>query len=750
MKNSRIALIFILTFLAVGLLAQAPVLIGFKDPVTPAAANPTLTLVRLEDPTYPIGTPVASRWFVQSYISTDNVIDPLGEDGLPTNNDILGPTLQLIFGPTGALGLSNLSIPFVNVGSYLYLRIFNATTHAAATKYMAFHTPYQIPGNNASPNILPAYGWFTNPAWRMIVPPPADHTISGTFSTTSWDLLGIQMTATGIAPEDIIFVGGDYEITVPDGWSGTVTPTKAGHIIDPPFRTYTDVTADLDAQNYVVKKNVSPAAPAIVFPTVGQVFDWAEATEVTLEWAAGAGYNPEGYMLSWNGGAFVDMAMETEWTTPELTDGAYTWAVKGYINTPMGKSFAPVRSTINSRTTNPNAIKGEGEVANGSFSVVITPVYTITLTSDPAGAEIYHNVTGLLGVAPVVVDPAVIGIYTAFLDGYTFEAFEVTEVTGNIVHQFVGTPVPADDYPEGDVVVIEPGFTITITGGAGNISGAAPTDVLNPAFVVAWEQVIVLSGPGPWSITIVTTEPWVTYKRAGVWYSIANLTGTVVIDILPLKDEVIEIKTGSGGDPTLPVELSSFTAVLTAQNFVKLTWVSQSETNMLGYRVYRGESDVQASAILVTPIMIQATNSSTTQVYSIDDREVTIGATYWYWLESVDYGPSHFYGPQSVIVTGEVPPVLPETTTMRSAYPNPFRANNNTTIEVAVKAGETGTVTIYNVLGQAVKSFSVSEGNHNLKWNGRDSKGNICGSGIYFYKLATPTMNQTKKMVIVK
>lgn len=38
---------------------------------------------------------------------------------------------------------------------------------------------------------------------------------------------------------------------------------------------------------------------------------------------------------------------------------------------------------------------------------------------------------------------------------------------------------------------------------------------------------------------------------------------------------------------TLPVELSSFSAVLTAQNFVKLTWVSQSETNLLGYLVYR-------------------------------------------------------------------------------------------------------------------------------------------------------------------
>ncbi|NLO12449.1 MAG: T9SS type A sorting domain-containing protein, partial [Candidatus Cloacimonetes bacterium] len=41
-------------------------------------------------------------------------------------------------------------------------------------------------------------------------------------------------------------------------------------------------------------------------------------------------------------------------------------------------------------------------------------------------------------------------------------------------------------------------------------------------------------------------------------------------------------------------------------------------------------------------------------------------------------------------------------------------------------------------------------GQHKLNWNGRDSRGNSVGSGIYFYKLSTPSTNQTKKMVIVK
>jgi flagellar hook assembly protein FlgD len=89
-------------------------------------------------------------------------------------------------------------------------------------------------------------------------------------------------------------------------------------------------------------------------------------------------------------------------------------------------------------------------------------------------------------------------------------------------------------------------------------------------------------------------------------------------------------------------------------------------------------------------------------------------------------------------------------TTLNNAYPNPFRANNSTKIEVGIKAGESGTLTIYNIRGEIVKAIKVNEGYHTIIWDGKDSKGNVCGSGIYFYKLTTPSLNQTKKMVIVK
>ena len=203
-------------------------------------------------------------------------------------------------------------------------------------------------------------------------------------------------------------------------------------------------------------------------------------------------------------------------------------------------------------------------------------------------------------------------------------------------------------------------------------------------------------------------------------------------------------------EPPVPVELSSFTATLTGQFYVQLSWTTQTETQMVGYRVYRSTTADQSTIELIDNPLVPATNTSTTQNYTVVDKDVLIGQTYYYWLEAVDYNNSNFHGPVSVTVTGNVPPVLPEVTEMKNAYPNPFKANSSTNIEVSLKAGDTGTLSIYNVQGQLVKIVSLTEGTHMVNWNGRDTRGNACGSGIYFYKLSTQSMNQTKKMVIVK
>lgn len=328
--------------------------------------------------------------------------------------------------------------------------------------------------------------------------------------------------------------------------------------------------------------------------------------------------------------------------------------------------------------------------------------------------------------------------YVASIDFVLAEDENLPDIPGD-----TDTPVPG----YADIIIHIAGGPANYVHNPVNEPGPRP----NPGAEPSYFTTLHLLGEGPWTITYYTSAPvgmWYSYVSLK-WIIVHNVSGTITFHIPAGGKDIPEVPIALG-DETLPVELSSFAATLTASNFVNLNWVSESETNLLGYRAYRSENNSQACAISITPAMIPATNTSTTQSYNFMDEEVEIGYTYYYWLESIDMSTSTFYGPVSVLVQCETPPVLTEYTTMGNNHPNPFRANTSTTILVNIKAGETGKVTIYNLHGQVVKSFTVREGQQNLSWNSKDSEGNGCGSGIYFYKLSTPSVNITKKMVILK
>lgn len=693
MKTTKLIIVIILLF-AVGTIFGQYIQVTFKDQSAPI--NQTRNLVITEATalgvSYVNNQPVDQRWVVQLYKDGgDGIISPLDPiTHAPTGDDVIAYTNTSSQTQQGVYFLTNtlwtmLSIRFYNdgvtgntfQGDQVYLRIFNATSIALATKTIVFNILYTIPTATATADVTSqGLGWS---AWTPISLAPTTHIISGTI-TSQWDLSGVEISATDIVPTDITYAAGAYTVTVPDGWDGTVTPTKAGYIFEPASYTYTDVIADTPNQDFVMKTVVVPGVPTNLSPNA-TTLTYTEPTAVVLTWDAVA--IAEGYKLQWNEGEIQDLGNVLTWTTPALDAGTYTWKVCAYNNTAT-KSYTPVRVQINSRSNSPaNSPKADGGWAQASFDVNIV-------------------------------------------------TYDIPD----------GTPVTP---PDATVTV-----TITVTGGNANFGSGVLPPWVNPSFVPVEQYFLDLIGAGPWTITFNTTAPWGAYFLNGIWNAVQNSGVEISFTVTAAKDiEDLPIILGES-DPTLPVELSYFAATLTAENFVNIAWTTQTETNMNGFNIYRNEgSENLAGAIQIA--YIPATNTSTTQNYKHIDREVENGHTYYYWLECVEMNNhSTFNGPSPVYVDGPTPPVLPEYTTMQNAYPNPFRAGDGTTIKVDVKAGDTGTVTIYNILGQVVKTFPVTQGTNNLTWNARDSKGNLCGNGIYFYKLSTNSLNQTKKMVIVK
>jgi len=84
-------------------------------------------------------------------------------------------------------------------------------------------------------------------------------------------------------------------------------------------------------------------------------------------------------------------------------------------------------------------------------------------------------------------------------------------------------------------------------------------------------------------------------------------------------------------------------------------------------------------------------------------------------------------------------------------HPNPF--NHSTSIRYYIPESSQVELTIYNILGQKIKtlvSTKQNSGEYTLAWDGLSDTGNRLSNGIYFYKLTTGASSVVKKMLMVK
>jgi hypothetical protein len=94
---------------------------------------------------------------------------------------------------------------------------------------------------------------------------------------------------------------------------------------------------------------------------------------------------------------------------------------------------------------------------------------------------------------------------------------------------------------------------------------------------------------------------------------------------------------------------------------------------------------------------------------------------------------------------------IPTEFALHENYPNPF--NPTTTLRFDLPEVSDITLTIYNMLGQKVRTFNyqnTSAGYHSVKWNATNDYGDPVGAGVYLYQLQTKDFVKTRKMVLLK
>ncbi|MFH1978528.1 MAG: T9SS type A sorting domain-containing protein [Candidatus Aenigmatarchaeota archaeon] len=94
---------------------------------------------------------------------------------------------------------------------------------------------------------------------------------------------------------------------------------------------------------------------------------------------------------------------------------------------------------------------------------------------------------------------------------------------------------------------------------------------------------------------------------------------------------------------------------------------------------------------------------------------------------------------------------VPTSFSLNQNYPNPFNAG--TVISYQLTQGGDVKLEVFDILGRNVATLvngSQPEGTHQVSWDGTDRYGKAVASGMYFYRLQTASLTESKKMTLLK
>lgn len=94
---------------------------------------------------------------------------------------------------------------------------------------------------------------------------------------------------------------------------------------------------------------------------------------------------------------------------------------------------------------------------------------------------------------------------------------------------------------------------------------------------------------------------------------------------------------------------------------------------------------------------------------------------------------------------------LPTKFVLHQNYPNPFNAVTSINYEIP-RVSDTR-MAIFNLRGEEIRMLQegpLQPGRYAIKWDGRNSEGEMVSSGLYIYCLTTPNSRLTQKMVLMK
>ena len=180
-----------------------------------------------------------------------------------------------------------------------------------------------------------------------------------------------------------------------------------------------------------------------------------------------------------------------------------------------------------------------------------------------------------------------------------------------------------------------------------------------------------------------------------------------------------------------------------AAGATQLLWSPNVESDLAGYRVYRG----------AYPGFAPSPGNLVAQLgTALTHLQDAPGAMYTYKVTALDVHGNE--SPASTVVpagTTAVTDAMPRELSLAIAGPNP--AAGATSVAFALPADATVSLAIHDPASRLVRTLAAgawAAGEHRLTWDLRDAAGRRVGPGLYFVRLEAGGRSQVRRVAVVK